>query len=175
MATPYLGQIMTIGFNFAPRGYAYCDGQLLSIAQNNALFSLLGTTYGGDGRTTFGLPDLRSRVAIHVGHGPGLRSYSWGQKGGVETVTLTTAQMPAHTHTPLDCETEPGDSITPVNHVWASDPTGSIPLYSDQAANGSMSSLSVAHQGGSLSHTNRAPYTTIGFCIALQGVYPSRN
>ena len=175
MATPYLGQIMTVGFNFAPRGYAFCDGQILPIAQNTALFSLLGTTYGGDGRTTFALPDLRSRVAIHVGNGPGLSSYRWGQRGGVETVTLTTAQMPAHTHSPLMCETEPGDAITPVNHVWASDPTGSIPLYSDQTANGSMKSGSVGNNGGSQSHTNRAPFTTISFCIATQGVFPSRS
>jgi len=95
---PFLGEICWIGFNFAPRGWALCDGQLLSISQNDALFSLLGTTYGGDGRTTFGLPDLRGRSPIHVGQGPGLSNYQWGQKGGVETVTLTINQMPSHTH-----------------------------------------------------------------------------
>lgn len=156
------------GFNFAPRSWAFCDGQLLPISQNTALFSLLGTTYGGDGRTTFALPDLRGRVPLHEGTGPGLSSYLLGQKGGLENVTLTTAQIPAHTHSP-QCSSDDPNSGSPANGFPAAVGT---PIYST-TQNASMGATGSA--GGSQSHENRPPYLALNFCIALQGIFPSRN
>lgn len=176
MSEPFLGQLMIVGFNFPPRGWAFCDGQILPISQNQSLYSLLGTTYGGDGRTTFALPDLRSRRPIHVGHGPGLSNYSWGQRGGAETVTLTTSQIPSHNHT-LNAYGNDADALSPANHVWAKDPTGSIATYSNSttAAHVPMNANSVSAAGGSISHTNLQPFIALYFCIALQGIFPSRG
>lgn len=174
MSEPYLGQIMLVGFNFAPRGWALCDGQILPINQNQALYSLIGTTYGGDGRTTFALPDLRSRVPLHQGSGPGLDSYTLGEKTGVETVTLTTAQLPSHTHTAY-CYSDSADAITPVQKVWASEQSQAFPVYSDQTPDQTMNGNSLTHSGGSLPHTNLQPYIAVYFCIAMQGIFPPRN
>lgn len=168
MANPFIGEIRMVGFNFPPQGWAFCDGQLLGIAQNTALFSLLGTTYGGDGRTTFGLPDLRGRVPLHHGggSGPGLSPYSLGQNGGFETVTLTAAQMPSHSHS-QPCSSDDPNAGSPVNNVPAA---VANPVYAN-TANSAMAVTGAV--GGSQPHENRQPYLAINFCIALQGIFPS--
>jgi microcystin-dependent protein len=180
MSEPFLGEIRMVGFNFAPRGWAFCDGQLLPISQNTALFSLLGTTYGGDGRTTFGLPDLRGRVPIHAGNGPGLSSYRQGQKGGTEEVTLITNQIPSHSHTAAGTAAAvsgAGDSKTPTGSTWAS--LSRENAYSSTAADGTMAAnnvnVTVNNAGGGQSHTNVQPFLAIYFCIALVGLFPSRS
>ena len=159
-----IGEIRTFGFNFCPRGWANTNGQLLPIAQNQALYSLVGTYYGGDGRTTFGLPDLRGRVVIAPGQAPGLSNYAIGQKGGAETVTLNTAQIPSHNHTVNG--TAPGNTV----NVRPANQNGSPVLGS---ATGS--SQSTGNAGGGQAHENRPPYLAMTTCIALQGLYPSRN
>ena|SRR5438128_8975221 len=170
MASPFIGQITLFAGNFAPRGWAFCNGQLLSIAQNTALFSILGTTYGGNGQTTFALPDLRGRVPVHAGQGPGLSNYDLGQQGGAESVTLTTAQMPAHTH-PANANdsaattNRPGGGVPARGGSYADAPDGSTTL--DPAAVGSA--------GGDQPHTNVQPYTTLNYIIAIEGIFPSRN
>ena len=173
--------------NFAPRGYALAQGQLLSIAQNTAVFSLLGTTYGGDGRTSFGLPDTRGRALIGAGHGPGLSNYPLGAKGGVETVNLTVAQMPSHTHSASTTVTATanansrGNTDNPSGAVWArkardADYSSSAPNVSMSAAAISASAnTSVSNTGGSQAHENRMPYIAMNWIITLQGTFPSRN
>ncbi len=173
MSDPFIGQIMPVGWSFAARGWTKCDGQLLQISQNTALFSLLGTTYGGDGRTTFGLPDLRGRVAIHQGQGPGLSSYAIGQKGGTEQVTLAVNQMPSHSHT-VNSNTNPGNLTNPANAFPASETVGTQDIYSD-TSNSTMNPAMIANSGGSQAHTNLQPYLTINWLIALVGIFPSRN
>ena len=165
--TPFLGQIQAFGFNFAPRGWAKCDGQLLPISQYQALFSLLGTTYGGDGRTTFALPDLRSRSMVGAGNGPGLDSISMGEKGGAPTHTLTIAQMPAHTHN-VGVSSEAGEEADPTNKHIASHAGGFA-----EDANGNLAAPSSV--GGGQSFNIRNPFLGINVCIALQGVFPPRN
>lgn len=172
MAEPFLGCVSIFGFNFPPRGWARCDGQLLPISQNQSLFALLGTTYGGDGRTTFALPDLRGRAPMHTGSGAGLTTRMLGQKTGVENVTLTTNQIPPHSHpanasitnatTGMPQGNLPAPAVAPFN-VYG-DPTNLTP--------GSPGQLSGA---GGAAHNNMQPYTTMNFCIALQGLFPSRN
>ena len=171
MSEPFLAEIRIMGFNFAPRGWAMCDGQILPINQNQSLYSLLGTTYGGDGRTSFALPDLRSRTPIHRGDG-----HSLGQKSGAETVTLTAAEIAAHTHT-VHAQTSVANAFDPTGALWAQDNGGAIPLYRDpEAANMvAMRSGSITNAGGGQAHDNMQPYTTLTFCIALQGLFPSRN
>lgn len=159
------------GGNFAPQGFALCDGQLLAISQNDALFSLLGTTYGGDGRTTFGLPDLRGRVPIHVGNGPGLTFRQLGSKSGSEQVTLTTANLPPHTHG-FSASTATGDSKHPAQRLPAA---GVEPAYADAANLVSMNTGALAAAGGSGGHTNLMPFQCVNFIIALVGIYPSRS
>lgn len=173
----FIGEVQMFAGNFAPRNWAFCNGQLLSISQNTALFSILGTTYGGDGRTTFGLPDLRGRVVIHDGSGtgPGLSSYNLGQRGGTETVNLTVNQMPSHAHANQVNAVAPisngQEAQTPVNNYWAQN--GSYASTSNvQIAN---AAVQVGNAGGSQGHTNIAPYNTVNYIICLQGVYPSRN
>jgi microcystin-dependent protein len=175
MSEPYLADIRIYGFNFAPRGYATCDGQILPIAQNQSLYSLLGTTYGGDGRTTFALPDLRGRVPIHVGSSGGA-NYQMGQKGGAETDTLSVAQMPAHDHAhqPV-CSSLPGNQSSPANHVMATEAAGVTATYSSETPDSSMQSAILASAGGGQSHDNMQPYLALNFAIALQGAFPSRN
>ena len=162
------------GFNFPPKGWALCNGQLLPINQNEALFALLGTTYGGDGQTTFALPNLQSRVAIHQGTGSGLSPYVVGQSGGVENVTLTQGQMPTHTHL-VQCNTGGGNQASPSGNLPAVESTGTSLDYSNASANGSMSPTMLATQGGSQPHPNIQPYLCVNFCIALEGIFPSRN
>ena len=172
MSEPFVGEIRPFGFNFAPVGWAVCAGQLLSIAQNTALFSILGTQYGGDGRTNFALPNLQGSVPLHTGQGPGLTLRSVGEAGGVETVTLTTAQLPQHTHAAA-CNDGAGTSYVPTGGVWAKDagganeysPAGTVPL-----AQGALASA-----GGNAAHDNMQPFLAINFCIALQGVFPPRG
>ncbi len=168
MAEPFLGEIRMVGFNFAPQGWAMCNGQILSISQNTALFSLLGTTYGGNGTQTFALPDLRGRVAIHLGQGPGLQSYPQGEIGGVESVTLTTGQMPTHAHSQLTSKDEqttnrPDAAYPTIGGIYASTQDGAAPMQPSNNA------------GGSQPHENRQPFLVMNFVIALQGIFPSRN
>jgi len=168
---PFIGQIIMFGGNFAPRSWAFCDGQLLAISSNTALFSILGTTYGGDGRTTFALPELRGRVAIHAGNGPGLSNYNLGQKSGTETVTLNSNQMPSHTHT-LRAHSEDAEETNPSGHRLGG--TGTA-IYASEAADVNMSGDSVTNTGGNQAHTNIQPYNTVNYIIALLGTYPSRS
>ena len=162
------------GGNFAPRGWAFCSGQLLSIAQNTALFSILGTTYGGNGQTTFALPDLRSRVPMHPGQGPGLTPRSLGEMGGTETVTLLNSQMPAHTHqatvAPKASTSETTDTL-PTNQYPAA---GGVYSPTANAQMGS-SDVTVGVSGGNQPHNNMSPFTCVNFIIALEGIFPSRN
>ena len=174
MSEPFLGQIQPFGFNFAPRGWAKCDGQLLPISQNDALFSLLGTTYGGDGRTTFALPDLRGRAALHEGSGPGLTSRRLGERNGVEHVTLNTTQIPAHDHAVNPkCHGGPAasDGDSPVN---AFPGIAGEDIYNSAGAQ-AMGATDSANTGGGQSHDNMQPYLVVNWCISLQGLYPSRN
>jgi microcystin-dependent protein len=174
MSEPFIAEIRIFAGNFAPRGWAFCDGQLLQIAQNTALFSLIGTTYGGDGRTTTGLPNLQGRAPMHAGNGPGLTNRRLGEKGGAETVTLSEAQMAQHSHSLVASEEETGDAgaSTPVGNWFGS----SIQLYQNDAPNVSMSGAMVPDPaGGNQAHNNLQPFLTMYFIIALTGLYPSRN
>lgn len=175
MAEPFIGQIITTGFNFAPRGYATCDGQLLSIAQNTALFSLLGTTYGGDGRVTFGLPDLRGRVPVHQGQGPGLTPRTMGESAGEQTHTLINSEMPMHNH--LFNTTNVGGALgTPNgNFLAASSDSSQFSLYRPTSDGSTLNPQSVGLAGGNQPHNNMQPYLVISFSIALEGIFPSRN
>jgi microcystin-dependent protein len=169
---PFIGQIIMFAGNFAPQGWALCDGQLLSIAQNTALFSIVGTTYGGNGQTTFALPDLRGRVPVHPGQGPGLSGYTLGQQAGSETVTLNVTQIPGHAHT-----FTPGCSTDPPN---ASSPAGAVPAPLDTQmfsteANAGMKPGNSSTVGGSQPHDNLQPLVCVNFIIALQGIFPSRG
>ena len=172
MSEPYIGQIMIVGFNFPPRGWTLCDGQTLSISQNQALFSLLGTTFGGDGRTTFGIPDLRGRSPVGVGGGPGLSPISWGQKAGAEEQVLTVNQLPSHHHNyKIDCN---ADTST------TDDPDGSYPGIANEniyasAKDASMAQMTTENTGNGTPFNIRNPFLGLYFCIALTGVYPSRN
>jgi len=173
MSEPFIGSIVLFCGNFAPRGWATCDGQLLSIAQNSALFSILGTTFGGNGQTTFALPDLRGRVPLHPGAGVGLSPYNLGQSIGVESVTLLTTQMPAHNHgfsTP--CSDGAPSTPSPVGAVLANQ--DQTPFYA-AAGTAAMAAATSSMAGGSQSHENRQPLLAINFIIALEGIYPSRS
>ncbi len=169
MSEPFLAEIRIVGFNFAPRGWAYCDGQILPINQNQSLYSLLGTTYGGDGRTSFALPDLRSRTPIHVSDG-----HRQAQKGGAETVTLTAAEIAAHTHA-VKASSDPADSNRPAGRVLAQSIGGDIYRNPEAGSTTALRSGTVTNAGGGQAHDNMQPYLTLGFVIALQGLFPSRN
>ncbi len=174
MSEPFIAEIRIFAGNFAPRGWAFCNGQLLPVAQNTALFSLIGTTYGGDGRSTTALPDLQGRTAMHPGRGPGLTSRRLGQRGGVETVTLTEAQMPSHTHT-MQAETESGDSLNPSNNALARS-GGAFSYQQNSTANlVDLNSNALPDTGGSQAHNNLQPFIAMNFIIALVGLYPSRS
>ena len=177
MADPFVAEIRIFPFNFAPKGWAFCDGQLLPISQNTALFSLLGTTYGGDGKSTFALPNLQGNAPMHPGQGPGLSLLDLGETGGSETVTLLTSEMPAHAHNVGRATDAQGDSITPVNSVWAQSAAGrgSAALYHESPATTKVNLNSLQPTGGNLPHNNMQPYLTLNFCIALQGVFPPRG
>lgn len=170
MASPFLGQISIAAFSFAPRTYAFCDGRLLPIAQNQALFSLLGATYGGNGTTTFALPDLRGRVPIHSGQGPGLTNRTLGEFSGSEAVTLLQTQMPAHTHAPQASASAPTSGV-PTGNAWA---TGGAAAYA-ASPNTTMAGEALNNVGGGQPHENRAPLLVVNYCIALFGIYPTRN
>jgi len=174
MAEPFIGQIIMAGFNFAPRGYATCDGQLLSIAQNTALFSLLGTTFGGDGRVTFGLPDLRGRVGIHQGQGPGLTNRTMGEVSGQETVTLINSEMPMHNHL-VATNNASGPQRVPNGHFLAGESQNKTSFYSLTSDGSSLNPQSIGLAGGNQPHQNMQPYLVINFCIAMEGIFPSRN
>lgn len=174
MSEPFIGEVRMFAGSFAPQGWALCDGALLSIAQNQALFSLLGTSFGGNGQTNFALPDLRGRVPIHTGQGPGLSSYSLGQAGGSENVTLQTGQIPAHNHS-LNANTLPANQKGPAGNALAAEPSGVTALYSDAGVNAAMNPQSVGNAGGGQPHANIQPFLTLTFIIALQGIYPARS
>ena len=173
---PLIGQLTLFGYDWCPRNWARADGQLLAISQNTALFSLYGTAYGGDGRTTFALPDLRGRVPIHDGRGPGLTNYNLGQVGGVETVTLVTPQIPAHSHSGhIVGSNVTADKSSTNGTVLArtlTSPTYAVTTPDTAMANGTVQTDST---GGSQPHENRMPYLAMNWCVALYGVFPSRN
>lgn len=171
---PFLGELGIVAFNFAPRGWALCNGQILSISQNQALFSLLGTTYGGNGQTTFALPNLQSRLPIHAGQGVGLSNYNLGEVGGAEGVALTMAQLPAHAHSGQGVSGA-GSSGGPAGQVWAGSVLGDSVYNTSVAPNATMSAAAIAPSGGAQPHDNRQPYLVLNFIIALVGVFPSRN
>jgi microcystin-dependent protein len=165
MGTPFIAEIRIVSFNFAPRGWALCNGQLLQINQNQALFSLLGTMYGGDGRTTFALPDLRGRVPVHVGAG-----FVQGEKAGEEAHTLISSEMPAHTHLVSASSGAPNQG-SPAGNEWAALNGG----YSTVAPDATLNPSAIGAIGGSQPHTNLQPYLVLNYVIALQGIFPSRN
>jgi microcystin-dependent protein len=189
MGTPYVGEIILVGFNFAPVGWAFCNGQLLPISENETLFNLIGTTYGGDGQTTFAMPDLRGRVPVGQGQGPGLQNYVIGQLAGVETVTLTVNQIPNHTHTvdssgitaTVKCRTGTpvANQRTPVGNVHAVEAAGVTMPYSSAAPDALMMTNPVAISGNtaatgtSTAHDNRQPYLAMNYCISLFGIFPA--
>lgn len=166
MSEPFLAEVKIVGFNFAPRGWALCDGQILPINQNQSLYSLLGTTYGGDGRTSFALPDLRGRTPIHFNTGHGL-----GQKSGEEAVTLSASEMPAHDHT-AQASNNNASTGEPTSNVLA---RATNPTYHSAANLTALNTLSVSHAGGGQAHENMQPSLTLNYCIALTGLFPSRN
>lgn len=178
---PFIGQISLFGFNFAPKDWAICDGQLLSIAQNSALFALIGTTYGGNGQTNFALPDLRGRVPMGQGQGPGLSPRNMGEVSGSENVTLQQSQMPMHSHM-LSVSNQTASASDPTGHVLAAS-TGSDPVDGATVTvntygtnpTGTASPQAISTAGGSQPHDNMQPYLTMNYCIALVGVFPSRN
>ena len=171
MSEPFLGQIMMVGFNFAPRGWARCDGQLLPISSNSALFSLLGTIYGGDGRTTFALPDLRGRVAIHPGNGPGLSPYQIGQKVGAENVTLQISNLPNHNHGITAINTTGSETTPPDGGRLAE---GNDAIYTTDTSP-AVNLASTSSVGGGQQFGIRQPSLSVNFIIALQGLFPSRS
>lgn len=180
MADPFVAEIRIFPFNFAPTGWAFCDGQLLPLSQNTALFSLLGTVYGGNGKSNFALPNVQGRAPMHIGNdqpGPGLSTHVLGEEGGEEFVTLLTSEMPAHSHSPRCVANVSGDATTPVGNIWAlaGFGRGGISLYHEAPANGTMFVQSVTPAGGDQPHNNLPPYLTLNFCIALQGVFPPRT
>lgn len=172
MADPFVAEIRMVPFNFAPKGWAWCDGQILPLSQNTALFSLLGTTYGGDGKSNFALPDLQGRAPMHPGQGPGLSLHDLGETGGSETVTLLESEIPAHSHS-FSTSVRPGDNLNPGtlspgvgNNMYAAASGASLVQAAPEA---------LAPAGGDLPHNNMQPYLTLYFCIALQGVFPPRT
>ncbi len=174
MADPFVAEIRIFGFNFAPRGWAFCQGQLLPLSQNTALFSLLGTTYGGNGQSNFALPDLQGNAPMHPGQGPGLSLHDLGETGGSETVTLLQSEMPSHNHT-MRASSDDGDQLQPTPaRSFARSIDGSAYI----ASNAGLVQLSpqvLAPTGGDQPHNNMMPYLTLNFCIALQGVFPPRS
>jgi microcystin-dependent protein len=173
MSEPFIAEIRIFAGNFAPRGWAFCNGQLLPIAQNTALFSLIGTIYGGDGRTTVGLPNLQGRAPMHAGRGPGLTDRRLGGSAGVETVTLSEAQMPAHTHT-LRGSQAPADQDDPSSDTVVAQPVGPT-IYAPSANLTPMANQALPAAGGSQAHSNLQPFLVMNFIIALVGLFPTRS
>jgi microcystin-dependent protein len=173
MAQPYIGQITLVAFNFAPQGWALCNGQLLSIDQYTALFSLIGTTYGGDGQTNFALPDLRGRVPIHQGQSSGTSNYTMGQVGGSESVTLTASQIPSHTHQ-AQCVTGGSNTRSPVNGIWAAAASDTV-YKAATVGQANMAAGAIGSAGGNQPHSNLMGYQVLNYIIALYGDFPPRN
>lgn len=174
MADPFVAEIRVYPFNFAPTGWAFCDGQLMPISQNTALFSLLGTTYGGDGRSTFALPNLQGSAPMHPGQGPGLSLHDLGESAGSEFITLLESEMPAHTHTMMAVSTSASLNAPAPDRALARSSGGFA--YQQSPANPvNLALLALSPAGGSLPHNNLMPYLTLNFCIALQGVFPPRS
>ncbi|HXD11427.1 MAG TPA: tail fiber protein [Anaerolineales bacterium] len=174
MADPFVAEIRIFPFNFAPRGWAWCDGQLLPLSQNTALFSLLGTTYGGNGMSNFALPDLQGRVPMHPGQGPGLSLHDLGETGGSDTVTLLESEIPSHSHAFMTFPSQPGNVKIPGSAVAPARSSGGS-AYVTAANLQNMAAESLAPAGGDAPHNNMQPYLTFYFCIALQGVFPPRG
>jgi microcystin-dependent protein len=182
MSSPFLAEITMFGFNFAPKGWAFCQGQLLPISQNTALFSLLGTTYGGDGKSTFALPNLQDQTAVSFGQGPGLEEYFLGEPIGVPAVTLLTTEMPSHSHS-FSANTSPGTTVTAAGNQLGVGQGGTkqnsynANVFSTAIANATtgLSPNAISIAGSSLPHNNMQPYLTLNFCIAMQGVFPPRS
>ena len=172
MAEPFIGEIRMVGFQYAPVGWANADGQLVSVNENPTLYSLYGTLYGGDGRTTFGLPNFRGHVPIHVGHGTGLPDYHMGQAGGHPTVVLSTPQIPAHSHEAAVHAASSGADQPPQDHYWGNSGRGQYNTGHDATLN--TGAVEVQEAGGGNAHENMPPYLTIRFCVALVGIYPQR-
>src|SRR5262245_20256902 len=166
MSQPFVGEIRMFGGNFAPQGWAFCDGQTLAISQNDTLFTIIGATYGGDGRDTFNLPDFRGRIPVHQGPG-----FNIGARNGVETVTLTLQQLPTHSHAP-QCKSTAGELGSPQNAVWAASNTNQT-IYSNASPNAAMNVAAIPAAGGSQPHNNLAPFLVISFIISLFGIFPS--
>jgi microcystin-dependent protein len=173
MSQPFIGEIRMFGGNFAPAGWAFCNGQVIPISENDTLFNLIGTTYGGDGQETFALPNLQSRVPVHMGQGPGLSNYTIGQMGGVETVTLTTNQIPSHTHAPT-ANNGTGTSTNPANNVWAGQPAY-LQYNPGGSEDSALKSNAIQQAGGNQPHDNMIPYLCVNYIISLFGIYPTQN
>lgn len=171
MSSPFIGEIRIFGGNFAPAGWAFCNGQLMPISENDALFALIGTTYGGDGQQTFGLPDLQGRLPMHMGTGAGLAPHVIGESGGVEIVTLTVNQIPVHSHAPLSVSGN-GNQATPQNGVWAGVTTS---IYTSNPPNIAFNPTLGGNTGGSQPHENLMPFLAVSFIISLFGIFPSQN
>ena len=172
MADPFVAEIRIFGFNFPPRGWAFCNGQLLPISQNTALFSLLGTTYGGDGKSTFALPDMQGNAPMHPGQGAGLSLHDLGEMSGTETVTLLESEIPSHTHVMRASLDDADLAIPQPTRTLAK---ASANLYATSGATSPLALDGLTPAGGSLPHNNMQPYLTLNFCIALQGVFPPRS
>ncbi|MGA2742627.1 MAG: tail fiber protein [Bryobacteraceae bacterium] len=173
MADPFVGQLLLVGFNFPPNGWAFANGQILSIFQNTALFSLLGTMYGGDGKSNFGLPNLQGNVAIGFGQSPGLQYYTQGESGGVQNVTLIPSQTPVHNHTPYSA-TRPATQSTPGGNAFAESTAGNIYSTSTSPLT-PMSAAAISPFGGNQPHNNMMPFVGLNWVIALQGIFPARS
>lgn len=174
MSEPFIAEIRIFAGNFAPRSWAFCNGQLLPIAQNTALFSLIGTTYGGDGRTTTALPNLQGKAPMHPGRGPGLTVRQLGQTGGSETVTLSEAQMPSHNHSLL-ASSAPGTSFSPTSTAYLARSVGGNVYDSNDNLDNALNNGTLENVGGGQAHNNMQPFLAINYIIALQGLYPSRS
>ncbi len=171
MSSPYIGEIRMFAGNFAPVGWAFCQGQLMPISENDTLFNLIGTTYGGDGQNTFALPDLQSRVPMHMGTGPNGQSYVIGEMAGEEIVTLTANQIPAHSHVP-QANSASGSQSSPSGNVWAN--STNLP-YSGNAPAAALAPQAIGSAGGSQPHDNMIPFLVINFIISLFGIFPTQN
>jgi microcystin-dependent protein len=172
MADPFVAEIRIFPFNFAPKGWAFCDGQILPLSQNTALFSLLGTTYGGDGKSNFGLPNMQGNAPMHPGQGPGLSLHDLGETSGSETVTLLESEIPSHSHG-LVASLSDGTDTKPANEQFAQGV--GVQIWGTNAPNTQFSPNALTPAGGDQPHNNMQPYLTLNFCIALQGVYPPRT